>query len=98
MKRKKVRNMGDKISEVAGNKPFPVVVQTEIVFNAGVTLTESNYDIWSQLMEMHIAERDKISYIRGKDKPPKESEEGYEKWYAENKKVKPWLLMSMSPD
>ena len=47
---------------------------------------------------MHIAEREKLSYIRGKKKPPKESEDGYKKWYAENQKVKRWLLMSMSPE
>ena len=38
-------------------------------------------------MEMHIAEREKLSYIRGKTNLPKESEDGYEKWYAENQKV-----------
>ncbi|RVW86209.1 hypothetical protein CK203_046123 [Vitis vinifera] len=27
-------------------------------------LTESKYDVWSQLVEMHIAEREKLSYIR----------------------------------
>ncbi|KAL5856502.1 hypothetical protein ACOSQ3_003960 [Xanthoceras sorbifolium] len=37
-------------------------------------------------MEMHIAEREKLSYIRGKKAPPTESEDGYEKWYAENQK------------
>ncbi|KAL5790617.1 hypothetical protein ACOSQ2_005505 [Xanthoceras sorbifolium] len=36
---------------------------------------------------MHIAEREKLSYIRGKKAPPTESEDGYEKWYAENQKV-----------
>ena len=47
---------------------------------------------------MHIAEREKLSYIRGKTNLPKKSEDGYEKkWYAENQKVKRWLLMSMSP-
>ena len=61
-------------------------------------MTESNYDVWSQLVEMHIAEQEKLSYIQGKTKPPKESEDGYEKWYAENQKVKRWLLMSMSPE
>ncbi|KAL6314842.1 hypothetical protein AAG906_029058 [Vitis piasezkii] len=49
-------------------------------------------------MEMHIAEREKLSYIRGKTKPQKESEDGYEKWYVENQKVKRWLLMSMSSE
>ncbi|KAL6330550.1 hypothetical protein AAG906_040481 [Vitis piasezkii] len=36
---------------------------------------------------MHIAEREKLLYIRGKINPPKESEDGYEKWYAKNQKV-----------
>ena len=47
---------------------------------------------------MHITEWEKVSYIQGKTKPPKESEDGYEKWYAKNQKVKRWLLMSMSPE
>ena len=60
-------------------------------------MAESNYDVWSHLVEMYIVKQEKLSYIRGKTKPPKESEHGYEKWYAENQKVKKWLLMSMSP-
>lgn len=49
-------------------------------------------------MEMHIAEKEKLSYTREKPTSPKESEEGYEKWYAENQKVKRWLLISMTLD
>nr|CAN82791.1 hypothetical protein VITISV_033795 [Vitis vinifera] len=75
-----------------------IVFQSEGTFNPGIILTESNYDVWSQLVEMHITEREKLSYIRGKTNLPKESEDGYEKWYAENQKVKRWLLMSMSPE
>ncbi|XP_048229580.1 uncharacterized protein LOC125370043 [Ricinus communis] len=88
--------MSGRDGEPSGSKP--IIIQSEGAFNAGITLTESNYDVWSQLMEMHIAEREKLSYIRGKTKPPAESEDGYEKWYAENQKVKRWLLMSMSPE
>lgn len=33
---------------------------------------------------MHIAEREKLSYIRGKMKQPVEFDDGYEKWYDEN--------------
>ncbi len=62
----------------------PVIIQSEGAFSAGIILTETNYDVWSQLMEMHIAEKEKLSYIRGKSPPPAESVEGYEKWYAEN--------------
>ena len=74
-----------------------IVFQSEGTFNPRIMLTESNYDVWSQLVEMHIAEWEKFSYIRGKTNLPKELEDGYEKWYAENQKVKRWLLMSMSP-
>ena len=56
-----------------------IVFQSESTFNPEIILTESNYDVWSQLVEMHIAEREKLSYIRGKRNPPKELEDGYEK-------------------
>ena len=74
-----------------------IVFQSEGTFNSEIILTKLNYDVWSQLVEMHIAEREKLSYIRGKTNPPKESKDGYEKWYAKNQKVKRWLLMSMRP-
>ncbi|XP_039685419.1 uncharacterized protein [Medicago truncatula] len=90
--------MSEKNIEASGIKSIPVVVQSEGVFNAGIVLDESNYDVWSQLMEMHIAEREKLSYIRGKMKKLSETDDGYEKWYAENQKVKRWLLMSMKPE
>ena len=64
-----------------------IVFQSEGTFNPRIILTKSNYDVWSQLVEMHIAKREKLSYIRGNTNPPKESEDGYEKWYAENQKV-----------
>ena len=47
-------------------------------------------------MEMHIAEREKLLYINGKKKKPAETNVGYARWYAEDKKVKRWLVMSMS--
>ena len=34
----------------------------------------------------------------GKTDPPAASNKEYKKWYAENQKVKRWLLTSMSPD
>ena len=69
-------------------KNYIVFFQSESVFNPWIILNESNYDVWSQLVEMHIAEREKLSYIRGKTKQSKESEDGCEKWYVENQKVK----------
>ena len=66
--------------------------------NAGIILKETNYDMWSQIMDMHIAEKEKYSFIHDESKPPTEKVEGYEKWYATDQKVKRWLLMSMQPE
>ena len=37
-------------------KYVPILVQYEVAFNVGIQLTETNYDVRSQLMGMHIAE------------------------------------------
>lgn len=72
--------------------------QLDGVFNAGIILTETNYDVWSQIMKMYLTEREKLSYVRSCKKPSDESSKEYEKWYGENQKVKRWLLISMSPE
>ena len=38
-----------------------IVFQFEGTFYPGIILTKSNYDVWSQLVEMHIAEQEKLS-------------------------------------
>ena len=83
------------MSKSSETKSAPMVIQSEGVFNTIIILDEWNYDAWSQLMEMHIAEQEKLSYIRGKTNQPVELEDGYEKWYSKNQKVKRWLLMSV---
>jgi arginyl-tRNA synthetase len=84
--------------EAFGNKLGPIIIQSEgSSFNTGILLNETNYDMWSQIIEMHITEKEKLSFIRGTQTPAKK-EEGYKKWYADNKKVKRWLLMSMTPE
>ena len=39
-----------------------------------------------------------LSFIHGTSQPPSEKDDGYEKLYVDNQKVKRWLLMSMSPE
>ena len=86
-------------SETSVTKSTPIIIQHEgSSFNSGIELNETNYDLWSQMLEMQIAEKEKLSFIRGTFPPPKEKDEGYEKWYSDNQKVKRWLLMSMSPE
>ena len=64
--------MADSDSETSGNKygsrnkSTPIIIQSEgLSFNAGIVLDETNYDLWSQIMEMHIAEKEKLSFIHG---------------------------------
>ena len=48
-------------------------------------------------MEMQIAGREKLEYLTSKTSL-KVTDPSYAKWYAENQKVKGWLLTSMSPE
>ncbi|KAK2996779.1 hypothetical protein RJ639_025625 [Escallonia herrerae] len=85
--------------ETFGTKSSPIVIQSEgLSFKVGIILNDTNYDLWSQIMEMHIAEKEKLSFIRGNSQPPTKEDDLYEKWYADNQKVSRWLLMSMSPE
>ena len=83
--------------EIFESKSTPIIIQSEgSSFKVGITLNETNYDLWSQIMEMHIVEKEKLSFIRGNSQPPIEKDDGYEKWYVDNQKIKRWLLISMS--
>ena len=88
------------MAESKSESSTPIIhVQSENSgLKAGVTLTETNYDVWSQIMEMHIAGHEKLEYIMGETDQPLENDAFYTKWYAENQKVKGWLLTSMSPE
>ena len=94
--------MDDLDSEVFERKSFeskssPIIIQSEgSSFKVGITLDEANDDFWSQIMEMHIAKKEKLSFIHGNSQPPTKKDDGYEKWYADNQKVNRWLLISMS--
>ena len=68
----------------------PIIhVQTKNTgFTTNVILTENNYDVWSQIMEMQIAGREKLDYIMGKTQPPQDSNAAYAKWYAENQRLR----------
>ena len=57
-------------------------------FTTSIILTEVNYDVWSQIMEMQITGREKLEYLTGKTPPPQVTDASYAKWYAENQKVK----------
>ena len=77
--------MADLDLKVCERKSAPIIIQSKgSSFEARITLDEANYDLWSQIMEMHIVERKKLSFIRGNSQTPTKKDDGYEKWYADN--------------
>lgn len=87
--------MGEKTS--SSTNPAPVIVQHEVPFpSGGITLDDTNYPLWSQLMEMRIGARNKSGYLTGKTPKPTKGEKEIEAWLIENNKVKSWLIDSMS--
>ncbi|CAB4279681.1 unnamed protein product [Prunus armeniaca] len=76
-------------SDIKSSATKPIIVQTEgSRFNARITLivTESNYNVWSSIIEMHIAEREKLSYFCNKVEQQAKSDETYDKSYSEKPK------------
>ncbi|KAK2967762.1 hypothetical protein RJ640_029658 [Escallonia rubra] len=68
--------------ETFGTKSSPIVIQSEgSSYKAGIILNNTNYDLWSQIMEMHIAKMEKLSFIRDhRDKVIMESENDVESY------------------
>lgn len=69
----------------------PVIVQNvqDAPFPTGITLDDTNYPLWSQLMEMCIGARNKSGYIIGKTpKPTSDNEKELETWLIDNNRVK----------
>ncbi|BBH01411.1 hypothetical protein Prudu_011666 [Prunus dulcis] len=77
----------------------PIMVQSEnSSFNIGMVLDEKNYDLWAPLIQIHIAGRKKMGYLRGSIKAPNEDDPKYDDWFSEDQKIKSWLLSSMKPE
>ncbi|KAM2230750.1 hypothetical protein ACFX1S_015128 [Malus domestica] len=89
------KGAGSQIVSVAA----PIMVQPEnSSFHIGMVLDEKNYDLWAPLIQIHIAGRKKLGYLRGSIKAPSEDDPKYDDWFSEDQKIKSWLLSSMKPE
>ena len=61
-------------------------------------LDEKNYDLWAPLIQIHIAGRKKMGYLRGSIKAPVEDDTKYDDLFSEDQKIKSWLLSAMKPE
>ena len=83
--------------------PIPQVV-TQIVHHdsstasIGIKLNGANYGVWSQIVEMFVAGKDKLGYLFGSNPQPPIDDPAFTKWRTENAIVKGWLINSMEPN
>ena len=63
----------------------------------GFKLNESNFKIWSRMIELHAAGLNKLGYLTGKDSRVEEGNSGYSRWCTEDAVVRGWLLKTMEP-
>ncbi|KAM2732342.1 hypothetical protein EV2_035911 [Malus domestica] len=79
----------------------PVATQSESAnVNAirfGFRLSNSNFKVWSKMMEVHASGLRKQGYLTGKISAVDEDDSGYVKWSTEDAIVRGWLLKTMEP-
>jgi hypothetical protein len=49
----------------------------------GIKLNDTNYGLWSQVVEMYISGKDKLGYINGDLPQPTETDPAFRKWRTE---------------
>jgi hypothetical protein len=71
------------------NQTSPIIIhQDNSTFLTNIILDESNYPLWSQLIEMHIDARNKTGYFTGEAKKPKPKDPKFATWITKSQKVK----------
>jgi hypothetical protein len=62
-----------------------------------IKLNNTNYALWSQVVEMYISSKDKLGYINGDFPQPPSTNPSFHKWRTDNAIVKGWLINTMDP-
>ncbi|KAK2965861.1 hypothetical protein RJ640_027148 [Escallonia rubra] len=77
------------------NKTLTTATQETLAAPIDIKQEDSNYGLWSQVVEMYISGKDKLGYINGDLPQPQETDPSFRKWRTENVVVKSWLINSM---
>ncbi|KAK2662111.1 hypothetical protein Ddye_000685 [Dipteronia dyeriana] len=80
----------------ASLNPHIIVHHDNSTFPTIIALNETNYSLWSQLMEIRIGARNKVGYLTIATVKPAYGDANYDTWITENHKVKSWLIDSMT--
>ncbi|KAI4351753.1 hypothetical protein L6164_006075 [Bauhinia variegata] len=82
-----LEDITSKISQMLSQAPTPTT-QEPVAVPIGIKLDDTNYGLWSQVVEMYISGRDKWGYINGDLPQPPETDPNFRKWRTENAVVK----------
>ncbi|XP_059650414.1 uncharacterized protein LOC132296216 [Cornus florida] len=77
--------------------PQIIVHQDNSTFPTRIILDETNYSLWSQLVEIQVGAGIKAGYLTGEVTKPAPGNPKLEAWITENHRGKSWLIGSMNP-
>ncbi|XP_059649773.1 uncharacterized protein LOC132295500 [Cornus florida] len=89
-------DLTSRISQMLNQTPTSLSHES-VAAPIGIKLDDTNYGLWSQVVEMYISGKGKLGYINGDLLQPRESDPIFRKWRTENAVVKGWLINSMDP-
>ncbi|KAJ0045362.1 hypothetical protein Pint_05392 [Pistacia integerrima] len=86
-----------KMTEALTKVQTPTMTTEPFATPIGIKLNETNYALWSQVVEMYISGKNKLGYINGDIPQPSSTDPTFRKWRTDNAIVKGWLINSMDP-
>lgn len=87
-------NLTSRITQVLNQIQTPPSHES-IVALIGIKLDDTNYVLWSQVVEMYILGKGKLGYINDDFQQPQEVDPNFRRRKTENEMVKGWLINSM---
>ena len=86
-----------RMTEALSKAPTSIPATDSAIAPIGIKLDGMNYAIWSWIVEMYVAGKDKLGYINGDLPQPLTTDHSFRRWRTENATVKGWLIGSMDP-
>ena len=77
--------------------PNPIEIHNTNNLPISFRLNETNFKIWSRMIEVHAAGLNKLGYLNGQTSKVDENNGEYAKWCTEDATVRGWLLKTMEP-
>ncbi|RVW71211.1 Retrovirus-related Pol polyprotein from transposon TNT 1-94 [Vitis vinifera] len=86
-----------RMTEALSKAPTSILATDSAIAPIGIKLDGTNYALWSQVVEMYVAGKDKLGYINSDLPQPLTTDPSFRRWRTENATVKGWLIGLMDP-